>query len=1567
MKKTKKYIINGVILGAVTTVPIVSTLVMANKQASKQNLRVLASAETKVMSEASQAPLYSPAPTSDNDYSFVPKKVTNGSFGQYDPIGFKESYLPLNNIDLSHHFKLTYQINFKEWASASSPFGAWGGVQANGVSATISCGSFNQTATSNQDGFGTGGKTSWGKSDSYSGSVTKEVLFDNLTGLKNSPNPLSLSINSKIINPHRAGNTDGAWFNISSVTMLDTTLNKMIPLSHTSGEIDTGAAGTRGWTSKVDSLFQNRITTTLSDNLILDKLVMSPSDFNSLDETKLKTLLTSKGNAISFSSNPSGNVNQFIISDFAKKTDSVVFNIQHGTTNTANPTHLTDKTAVVLPVAIVSLEDLFSIDETTGKELDYTIPNQPVFWDKNPSLNLVWNKDYFSAIEAFDRISSVKNKVIGIAWRSQAEKDEALKAVDSLKINEFNIDLLAAQYNDTHVLAVDSLDQPKWYEYISSNKVTQTTKDFIYNILGQSKLKLSLDLIDPTDNSKVLGTEDLSFDNIFSSNFKIQLPSTIIKANENNQVWKVRIKNLTLVNNGLSFKTGIHLSRAEAEYKSIYHLNVHQEQTYLDWTYNFQAKPQDISQDLVFTGLNSQKKYDANFNVMENDGSGHFAVKDQSQNGFSYAWYPYDTATQKESNNSRLSLTRVYDSSVTKHYVDNPAVDSHYVFKFIDPADNQEKDFEEYLKSKGHVVFDPRKVHYVFNEPLQLTINPPKGAYELQKVSDVYGNENVVLEDWTDGRLSHHVDKVFGAVLATSTPPQYKFTKEGMLTEGEHKISADIKGLHSFNTAFNIEIDTNPPVVNTDASASVVTKTMFHTFGDHSYDAYLSTGSVDINITDQNLKSAKILPFSAIGNKYIDLPVKQTVQNGIPLKTAHVNLDYAGFFALVTEDYAGNKSVQYIYIDPSGNFDGASNILSSPSAGGTPTLMALTEDKNNPSQSTRRYVDSQWGKVEVLKVDPTQMGAYASLTFNLLAYTNAKVSSLDLSSGKVAWDSSSIHLDTPSSQQNAMKAIYQSMLIGQAPFTFNPTTLSIQSLEDNPTASYADGFQPFDILDGNSADQALQQKAWSPFMTTDQNQILPSFELRNAGGAITGLNHLLKIEYESPFGADRKTIIKYIYITDRDLEHLPAPIEHKGSNPFNGLSDEYVTSATLTEEVKHGRELTLQAEKDSFMKLVEWKRAEANMVDFLLKYDQELNHYGVALQALEQDIETERQSILSTPVYQAYLSKHEELTQYEAQLDSSGIKPTSDASHNLGYFDDPKWVSLKTEANNAQRQSLSLITSLESLPSKRDDALTVLKNNNKELLDHKKLLEDKVAETKKAYDEAKAKWEASLVFTKDGDLVKGHLSQDYAEHNSEVDSFLYSGDSIVHTGIIGYASTPYTKPLGITAGLSLQDRGNVEYSTAGSSARDTEAVITSSVNEKGEAVGFDGVPIGVDPAHITYDGAMIYNGAELEDYDHLVAKQAMFIEKNPNVDPNELWNLLEEYNHRRAAGVEVPLDPTLLKHDLELEAHHDKANKQADKEKSYVGAVIGAILGIVGAGALVGGLVVYRRKTRKVK
>lgn len=732
-------------------------------------------------------------------------------------------------------------------------------------------------------------------------------------------------------------------------------------------------------------------------------------------------------------------------------------------------------------------------------------------------------------------------------------------------------------------------------------------------------------------------------------------------------------------------------------------------------------------------------------------------------------------------------------------------------------------------------LFDEREIVYLFADQLHVIIKPDSQLNTIERVVDKADNVEIVLEDFQENKTSNWFDNIFGA------DPLNTLDAVGTLGSGIHKIEVKYEKLIDNAIALPLfEIDSQAPIVKVESANGRLLKTHFdkpNVDGSRSiHTIYISDRPMHLTFEDANFESIFAEFIDSFGNWYQGpMQIRQT-ESG--LLQSYLRQNYQGLMRFKTRDALGNVEEIYSLLRVNNKFDGMQQII---------TL----DDSSNKlisveNLTSENYIDHEGNTIKAVSIKNI------NATKTLLIDNDPLLHSMKI---------------------EKMNSGTEWEVLSETIVDSNKVLSEFFSTKKDNQVIPESGAYPNDLFD-LMGDNVRQINTSSVSASEGHLTSLKAFELKkDTLYRVSTLSNVQKISNTY-----------YIYLYDRtDINFYKELVDMLSDEGYQRVN--MITDATITQRVIDGRKMTLTLEKEQFYANYNYQHSKKMLFTHIEKYD---------LNSLEKELSgwKEYSADVEGSPYAMYLNAKEKLTSIQNNvLIIEGISKTFLDWCNYLESDDknsPLFNSVVKQINEILNSDEYIDVNKTIIYFENNVEVQIAKIS--ELIDDlrqtRNALTSEIEKNEKLYEEAKSKWKNSLVIADERENV-------ISETAKLIDSSKYA-KIMVASFLLPYAKTLVTELGYVLFGkmelnaMPFENKNvghlfKVEYYNPMKAEIEKVNFIVHRDN-----LSLDGIPLKMSENYI-FDGPLTFNGSELEDIDHLMHRQTLFIENNPDVDVNILW------------------------------------------------------------------------------
>ncbi len=566
-----------------------------------------------------------------------------------------------------------------------------------------------------------------------------------------------------------------------------------------------------------------------------------------------------------------------------------------------NPNVSFDNIKLTIPITTLNFDYLMEMSILSSSYFEHLPNGETRYHSKKPTTRVKLSEGFIKSLKVVTGVNKLISKISKDNWGFVAnDKQIAIAKIRDLSINEENYDNIWNAYKNTHDSNIlnNLLPPQEIPKYLSNNNFgTASYEDYLY-VLKNFEFQFDYGV------SK-LHTKKVSLRRLLNGiNLKID-DADIAKASANRSTWNMKVKNFKIVSRDPSIIFESNNLKIDIPNKPLQNYDL--KLSYSDLTqteiihkFLFQAKGLDISQNISFV-MEDGTILDQEFRVITTSPESKL-----KQNEYAYIatryWTTFSTG-QKE----YITLEKQNNGWYSPKY----------------------KQFITQLDSK----FNPKKIEYLFNQNLQLIINPYTSSpitsttpqnFGIKQVIDEVDGIQTVLEDWNDGRWSHATnqnghalyDGIFGSDINGI------MDGHGLLTTGQHHINITLQNssFTGLRNNFIITIDKDPVKTKVKATNGELKSLSIKNDKGNIKKLYSSSGPINISVADIDIRNVTGQFIDQQGNWY-KLPIKiiSKLVDGHWVQTITSTIDYAGFAEITITDQAGNSKELFFWLQPNEN------------------------------------------------------------------------------------------------------------------------------------------------------------------------------------------------------------------------------------------------------------------------------------------------------------------------------------------------------------------------------------------------------------------------------------------------------------------------------------------------------------------------------------------------------------------------------------------------------------------------------------------------------------------------
>lgn len=564
-------------------------------------------------------------------------------------------------------------------------------------------------------------------------------------------------------------------------------------------------------------------------------------------------------------------------------------------TNSSNVT--LESQNVSLPIEVVNFDFLVKASETSSPTWEHLPSGETRYWSTKPETRVSISENYLKALYFATHKKELIAKLDTDGWSFvSGDKQLAVNAINAYGLNDSNYASVLQAYKMSHDQSILSQlkSDNEITDIIAINGFEQSSYDNYLHIFKTKNISFKFGAI-TQELKSVLFTD-------FDKNGILRISDNDIRtADPYKTSWSMKVSELKIDNLNGFVNQDNKFEISNDDLKRFYDVDfkyVDASKTSVTHSYLYQTHGIDISSNISFI-LEDGSMLDENFKVTRASATSSLKVNDYGYTNIRY-WTTFSSGIE-EYVTVVLQGTDWFSPKYQKKMID------------LDKS------------------FDANKLEYLFNQDLQLIINPYQTnpsksidattpqSFGLGEVIDEFDGNKRILESWNDGLWSHSsnssgqaiFDGIFGADVNGI------FDQNGHISSGKHKIGIKLKNQNAANlkTNFSITVDKDPVKVET-KSTSMPIQTLLLQDDEHSWhEVYFSSGPIHFSTKDTDLASVEASFLDGEGNWY-ELPIQIKSQQVMGQWTQVIDstVDYAGFAKVNISDQAGNKKTIYFWL-----------------------------------------------------------------------------------------------------------------------------------------------------------------------------------------------------------------------------------------------------------------------------------------------------------------------------------------------------------------------------------------------------------------------------------------------------------------------------------------------------------------------------------------------------------------------------------------------------------------------------------------------------------------------------
>lgn len=742
-----------------------------------------------------------------------------------------------------------------------------------------------------------------------------------------------------------------------------------------------------------------------------------------------------------------------------------------------------------------------------------------------------------------------------------------------------------------------------------------------------------------------------------------------------------------------------------------------------------------------------------------------------------------------------------------------------------------EIDIEKHLGE----LFDENEIIYLFSNQLHVVINTKSFITKIEKVYNSFDGKTDLLEDFLDNETSDWFDNVFGADLNSNLDPV------GTINNEKNQVFVKYANLQTLVSATpKFEIDDKVLDVKVTGIGSNVQKMIFNKPDNQGeikpFPIYVSNRPMAFYFSDPNLLKVSAEFIDSSGNWYEGQ--MNYFLNSFKNRATELVQNYQGIMRFKISDAAGNSQEIYSLLRINNKLDGIQQFVG---------VNSLSGEVIKSSEIDENYDLDMFGNgIKSIKINNNNPKKFYIIDNDPLL----NEISVDKQITSNEWESIS------KSEQNGEAILSE----------FFKTKTENQKIPNS--GEYPKNI--FDLMGDNV-------KGTNNFPIVDYEPHLTSlsvFEIQ--------AKTLYRITTKSNIMSNINTYYIYLYEND-DIDFYREVVESLMEKDFEDV--DMVIDATITKRMIEGRHQTIGLEKEQFYANYEYIHSQMHLNNHIQKYQ---------LNILYDQIDN------WTTVIDGIITEYEKYKNATEWVDEFfGNKIEIDKY----IFTLKEWInliegnSLDLEIyNKAVEMVNALLKSDEYINSKRSIEffeinsvvqLEFLRKSIDNIITQRNILSNVVDDNKRKYESKRNEWKSSLSLAGQEERVqydKVRLINSSKYSNYFIPGFLLKNYklSVTEVGYTLFSKGPNVylpfenKFIGYLFKLSY-------YNTIKNKYEDINFIIHNDFLLK------DDMEIKSSQGGYVFDGPLTFNGTELEDVDHLINRQGIFIESNPDLSVDDLW------------------------------------------------------------------------------